>query len=100
MVLPYRWAPYQSAVLHDALSYSLPVVVTKVGAVWEIVDKFKCGVIAKSGNPESIAMGIKKLFLDYDHYRKGIEKYKKEANWLENGKKHIKLYETTLKSCK
>ena len=47
VVLPYIWAPYQSAVLHDAFSYGIPVVVTRVGAVWEIVKKYNAGIEAK-----------------------------------------------------
>jgi len=97
MVLPYRWAPYQSAVLHDALSYSIPVVVTKVGAVWEVVDKFKLGEITKPKNPNTLANSITKVFKDYSHYKKGIKQYRKEANWNEIGKKHLNLYKSLLK---
>jgi len=75
VVLPYRWAPYQSAVLHDALSYSLPVVVTKTGAVWELVEEFKLGEIVQPNNPKKLAEGIKKVYSKYSSYAKGIIKY-------------------------
>jgi len=92
VVLPYVWAPYQSAVLHDAFSYGLPVVVTKAGAVWEIVKVFRCGEVVEAGSPKAIADGVKKVFLDYNYYKKGIAQYREEANWRQVAKKHSNLY--------
>lgn len=92
IVLPYVWAPYQSAVLHDAFSYGIPVVVTKTGAVWEIVDLYKTGAVVKPKSPKAIAEGIKKVTGNYDKYKKGIRRYKKEANWKAVAAKHIYLY--------
>ncbi|MBW2981180.1 glycosyltransferase family 4 protein [Candidatus Woesearchaeota archaeon] len=92
VVLPYVWAPYQSAVLHDAISYGLPVVVTKVGAVWEIVELFKCGELIKARSSKAIAEGVKKVFRTYNRYKKGIEAYRREANWEAAAKKHLEVY--------
>lgn len=92
VVLPYRWAPYQSAVLHDALSYSIPVVVTKIGAVWEIVDKFKAGTVIKPQKSREIVYGINTTLKNYNKYIKGIRNYQKKANWVNIGKKYVNIY--------
>jgi len=96
VVLPYRWAPYQSAVLHDAFSYGVPVTVTKTGAVWELVDEFKCGEIVEPENPKMLAEGIKNTISKYKAYSKGVERYRKEASWDEVGKKYAVMYEKIL----
>jgi glycosyltransferase involved in cell wall biosynthesis len=97
VVLPYVWAPYQSAVLHDAISYGLPVVVTKTGAVWEIVDKFKLGSVVKPKDSKSIAKGIKDVFIGYSKYKKGLIRYREEANWVKVAKKHFEIYRGAVK---
>lgn len=94
VVLPHIWAPYQSGILHNSVAWGLPVVVTKVGALWEMVDKFKLGEIVKPKNPKAIAEGIKKVFRDYKYYKKGIMNYRKEANWKNVAEKHKELYKT------
>ena len=91
VVLPYTWASYQSAVLHDAFSYGLPVVVTRIGAIWEIVDAFKCGEIVET-NEKSIAKGIENVLNNYQFYKNGVREYQKRANWTEVAKEHKKLY--------
>ena len=91
-VLPYTWAPYQSGILHNALSVGIPAVVTKTGALWELVEQFKFGEIAKTKDPDSIREAIKKVFENYDYYKEGICKYRDEANWENVAKKHINLY--------
>ncbi len=92
VVLPYRWAPYQSAVLHDAISYNLPVIATKVGAVWEIVDKFGLGEVTVPKNPKALAENIQKIYNNYQKYKKGLENYRKKANWKNTALEHLKAY--------
>ncbi len=93
VVLPYTWASYQSAVLHDAFSYGLPVVVTRTGAIWEIVDAFKCGEIVNVRDEKSIAKGIENVLDNHQFYKNGVRKYQKRANWAEIAKEHKKLYQ-------
>lgn len=93
VVLPYTWASYQSAVLHDAFSYGLPAVVTRTGAIWEIVDAFKCGEIVNVCDEKSIARGIENVLNNYQYYKDGVMKYRKKANWAEVAKEHKKLYQ-------
>ncbi len=97
LVLPYIKAPYQSAVLHDAMSYGLPVVVTRVGTIWDIVDEYNCGEVVPPGKALAIAEGIRNAEKNYRKHQKGIEKYRKEANWASVAGKTIKVYEKALK---
>lgn len=97
VVFPYVWAPYQSAVISDAMSYGLPVVVTRTGVIWELVDLFKFGEVAKPKNPKAMADAIKTVFKNYDKYKKGISKYRKLANWSNIAKEHLKLYNAVSK---
>ncbi len=93
IVLPYLSAQYQSAVMHDALSYGSPVVVTRVGAIWEIVDQYGCGEIVEPGSSRAIAGAVERVYSNYGRYQKGILRYRKEASWAEVAKRHIRLYE-------
>ncbi len=92
VVLPHTWAPYQSGILHNSISYGIPVVVTKVGALWEMADKFKFGEIVPPKSPKAIAEAIKKVFNNYKKYKKGILNYRKVANWPRIAEEHLRLY--------
>lgn len=98
MVFPYVWAPYQSGALHDAMSYGKPSVVSKVGGVWEIIEKYGAGVVVPPKNPAALAEGIKNALRNYAKYQAGIRKYQKEANWKAVGKKHVELYKKVLET--
>jgi len=91
-VLPHIWAPYQSGILHNAIAWNLPVVVTRVGALYEMVELFKFGEIVKPRDPKAIAEGIKKVLKNYRNYKKGINQYRKVANWKTVSKQHLMLY--------
>lgn len=92
VVLPHIWAPYQSGILHNAVAYGLPVVVTKIGAIHEMVELFGFGEIVEPRNSKAIADGIRKVFKEYKKYRKGIQEYRKVANWDVIAKQHFKEY--------
>jgi glycosyltransferase involved in cell wall biosynthesis len=59
VVLPYKEAS-QSGVLLTALSLGKPVIVTKVGALPEIVNIVKCGYIVEPNNPKHLYLAINK----------------------------------------
>ena len=98
VVLPHIWAPYQSGILHNSIAWELPVVVTRVGALYEMVELFKFGEIVKPRSPKSLADGIRKVFKEYKNYKAGINKYRKIANWKQIGKEHLSLYARLTKS--
>ncbi|MDP7116555.1 MAG: glycosyltransferase [Candidatus Woesearchaeota archaeon] len=97
LVLPYLWGPYTSAVIHDAISYTMPVVVTKVGAVWEIPETYKLGKVIKPENAEEIVKGIKDIQNNFSFYKDNIKNYRKLANWESVASATLKIYEQLLK---
>ena len=92
VVLPYIWGPYQSAVLHNALSYGKPVVVSDVGSLAELLNSFTLGEKVRAGDGGELANGIKKVYADYGSYSSGIAAYRKVADWKQVGKEHLRLY--------
>ncbi len=96
LVLPYLQAQYQSGPLHNAVSAGIPVVVTRTGALYEMVEHFRFGEIVEK-SPEAIAEGIKRAMKNYERYRKGLEDYRKEANWKRVAERHLELYESVRK---
>ena len=96
MAFPYVWAPYQSGALHDALSYGKPVVVSMVGGVCEIIEKYEAGVVVPPRDTTAIAEGVKNALKNYAKYQSGIKKYQKEANWKIVGKRHAEVYKKVL----
>lgn len=97
VIIPYIWGPYNSGIVQDAAEHNLPIVVTKVGAIYDVVEEYRMGEIIGARNPNQIVKGIEKVYSNYDKYKKGIEKYRNIANWTMNGKKHKKLYEEIIR---
>ena len=96
MVFPYVWAPYQSGTLHNAFSYGIPVVVTDVGAISEVVKEYRCGRVVEQRSPKFIVAGIKAVLGNYETYQHGVAKYREAANWEMSAQKHAKMYNETL----
>lgn len=96
LALPYTRNPFQSAVLHDAMSYGLPVVATGTGPIAETVLDFKCGEVAEPRNSRALAEAIKKVDANYKKYQEGIKRYRKEANWEKAAEMHIMAYRKAL----
>ena len=82
VALPYRSAS-QSGITQIAYHYNIPVIVTKVGGLSEIVDKGKSGYTIEPENPVELAgvlsknLGTKKL-LEMSNY---IQDYKQKFSW-------------------
>ena len=82
VALPYRTAS-QSGVTQMAYSYDLPVIVTKVGGLPEIVDVGKSGFTIEPENPKELANILEKnleagTFLEMATY---IKKFKQKFSW-------------------
>lgn len=92
IALPYTWAPYQSGIATDAAAHGVPVVVTKVGSLWEMTGLFHTGEVVEPENSKALAAGIRKIMSNYRKYAKGIESYRQAASWQASARKHILLY--------
>ena len=82
VALPYRTAS-QSGVTQMAYSYDLPVIVTKVGGLPEIVDEGQSGFTIEPDNPKELANILEKnleagTFLEMATY---IKKFKQKFSW-------------------
>lgn len=97
VVLPYIWGPYNSAVIQDAIENVLPTIVTKVGAIYDLVERFNLGIVVKPKDPEELAKAIKKCFKNYNKYKKRLRNFRKTISWKENGKNHLMVYKKTIK---
>lgn len=97
VVLPYIWGPYNSAIIQDAIENVLPVVVTKVGAIYDLVERFNLGIIVKPKEPKELAEAIKKCFENYNKYKKNLRNFRKTISWKENGKNHLLVYKKAIK---
>ena len=80
--LPYRSAS-QSGITQIAYYYDLPVIVTKVGGLPEIVDEGKSGFIIKPENPIELASVLAKNLDDQRLNEMGgyIQNYKQKFSW-------------------
>jgi len=99
VVLPYVETS-QSGVIPTAYGFKKPVIVTDVGAMPEIVDEGKTGLIVPPKDPESLAKAIIKL-LKNNELRKQMgenahTKLKKDLSWDKICKKTIKIYKKSL----
>lgn len=83
VVLPYRSAT-QSGVVQLAYGHGLPVIVTPVGALPEMVRPGETGWVARDSSPEGFAEAVGK-FLDARErlplMRPAIEAFRREYSW-------------------
>lgn len=81
-VLPYRTAT-QSGIVGIAYHFDLPVIVTNVGGLAEMVEVNKTGLIINQLNPEVIAGRLIEYFNSNlkEHLTPYIQEYKKEHSW-------------------
>jgi glycosyltransferase involved in cell wall biosynthesis len=94
VVLPYTSFAAQSGVLHQALAYGRPVVVTDVGALGECVRRWGNGQVVPPGDERSLAMAIERS-LDPTHYDaavEAIEGVRGELTWTRTAGATIDVY--------
>jgi len=99
LVLPYIEAT-QSGPLHIACAFKKPVVATTVGAIPEVVEDGKTGLLVPPKNPKALADAIIKLLKD-DNLRKEMgenayKKMKEELSWDKIAEKTIEVYKEAI----
>lgn len=99
VVLPYRRI-YQSGVLLMAMSYGLPVIVSDLEGMVEIIQDNINGFIFKNGNVESLSSKLIQALNDPDRLKliasQGFETVVHNHNWNIIGEKTVELYKDTL----
>jgi len=81
-VLPYKSAT-QSGIAGIAYHFELPVIVTKVGGLAEMVEENKTGLIVNEANPQNLSSVLKKYFSDElkEKFIPHIIEYKSKHSW-------------------
>ena len=93
LVLPYRTAT-QSGVTQIAYNFSVPMVVTNVGGLPEIVPDGRVGFVCEP-TVESIAEAVVRLYQDgaLDHFAANFPEERKRFSWEEMCRKLLEVYE-------
>lgn len=95
VVLPYIEAS-QSGVIPTAYGFKKPVIATNVGAIPEIVDDEKTGLIVPPKNSKALAEAIVKILKDAELRKKmgenGYLKLKTDLSWDKIAEKTLNVY--------
>lgn len=82
VVLPYRDAT-QSGIVQVANNFLKPVIATNVGALPEVIENNKTGVLVEKENPEKLAEAVLNYFNDSkeEEYSNNIAEHLKRISW-------------------
>jgi glycosyltransferase involved in cell wall biosynthesis len=89
LVLPYVNGFFQSGAASESGVYNIPIVVTRLGPITEIPNKFGNGVTIPDTDPETVKRAIQTVFENYPDYLAGIQRYRDAANWTEAAKNYV-----------
>ncbi|MEH7124287.1 MULTISPECIES: glycosyltransferase [unclassified Bacillus (in: firmicutes)] len=85
----------------ESMACGVPVVVSNVGGLPEVVVEGKTGYVVPKENPKELAKAILSLVENKEKSREmglaGIEHVKAHYNWVDNANGMLDLYEKTLK---
>jgi len=90
----------------EAMACGVPVITTSGGALPEVVDDGKTGLMVPPGNPEELARAIKVLLDDAGLRRRlganGRDTVQRRFTWIEATKQIVEIYEEVIdrKSCR
>lgn len=100
VVLPYRRI-YQSGVLLMAMSYDVPVVVSDLDGMIEIIQHRQNGFVFQNGNPTSLSEQIIHALSNHDQLnqisQKAHETVAQKHSWEMIGQMTFKLYQAIIK---
>lgn len=84
----------------ESMACGVPVVVSNVGGLPEVVIEGETGYVVEKENPDSLAAAFLKLIenpeIRKDMGSKGIQHVKDNYDWIDNAGGMLKLYEKTL----
>jgi len=94
-VLPYRSAT-QSGIIGIAYHFDLPVIVTSVGGLAEIVEENKTGLIVNKASSVQLSQAIKKYFEERlkEKFIPNIKEYKTKHTWFNFAEDILSLTKT------
>lgn len=94
VILPYISFTAQSGVLHDALSYGLPVVATDVGALGESVRQWGIGQVVPPGDDVALAGAIREMLTPHCYLQatEAIDHVRTDLSWERAAETMIEAY--------
>jgi D-inositol-3-phosphate glycosyltransferase len=98
LVLPYLSAS-QSGVIPVAYQFELPVIVSDVGGLSEVVKQGETGFLVKPGDPGELAEAITRFYnlQSRHHLKEGITAFRKKFTWESVVGQTMELYNEILK---
>ena len=92
-VLPYRTAT-QSGIVGIAYHFDLPVIVTNVGGLAEMVEGNKTGLIINSINAKEITNVISRYFKENlkEKFLPNIGEYRIKHSWINLAEQYCNIY--------
>jgi glycosyltransferase involved in cell wall biosynthesis len=98
VVLPYASFAAQSGVLHDALAYGLPVVVTDVGALGESVLRWDIGQVVPPEDNVALAGAIREMLTPHRYVRasRAVNRVRAELSWDRSAEIMAEAYRSTI----
>lgn len=98
VLLPYRDFAAQSGVLHLALAHGVPVVVTDVGGLGELVREHAVGRVAPTLGPEALAHQVREALWPPRHLalRRNVAAAREALSWERAALRLAALYRRTL----
>jgi glycosyltransferase involved in cell wall biosynthesis len=84
----------------DSLAMGVPVIVSDMGGLKEIIDRYHCGIVVDERNPEEVAEAIKKMIenpaLRHEMALNGLRAIKENYNWELMQERLLKTYSTLM----
>jgi glycosyltransferase involved in cell wall biosynthesis len=98
VLLPYRDFAAQSGVLHLALAHGVPVVVSDVGGMGELVREHAVGRVASSPGAEALAHQVREALWPQRHLalRRNVAAAQEAMSWERAAQRLAALYRRTL----
>ena len=84
----------------DSLAMGVPVIVSDMGGLKDIVENYRCGIVVDERNPEMIAEAIQKMaddpFLRHEMAINGLRAVRNNYNWDKMRQKFLAIYGTLI----
>jgi len=99
-VLPYTNFHAQSGVLHVALAHGVPVVVTDVGALGELVRKEGVGIVSPPNDAMAFAQAIRRALEPgtYQDLRQACVRLSGSLSWKDAAQRTLRCYQDLIGS--
>jgi len=84
----------------DSLAMGVPVIVSDMGGLKEIIGRYNCGIVVDERNPKEVAEAIKKMSgnqaLRHEMALNGLKAVEENYNWERMQERLLNIYKTLL----